>query len=139
MSARHFIVKSLVSGSVMSLASIAAVGRQAYFTGNLFGKYYELPIWSICGGVGAVASLVSDGIHTLMEENIPVNKKIDHQLAVATGIGITTGAFALTLYSLNPSSIQEMGLLKIGLMGALSEITSSYVCNMVCPEEDFYL
>ena len=137
--AKHFICKSLVSGITMSGASIITVGRRALFSGTLFNKYYEIPIWAICGAVGAASSLVADGLHLLMEENIPLNQKVDHELAMATGIGVSTAAFALTLYGLNPASIHEMGLLKICAMGAVSEVASSYLCNFIFPNEDYYL
>ena len=136
-SVSHFLTKSLISGATMSVASVMAVGRKAYFTGTLFNTYYELPLWGISGVVGAVTSVVADGLHTLMEENIPLNKKITHELALASGIGLSTGAFCLTLYALNPSSVTEMGLVKLGLMGALSEVVSSYAINAIYPDEYF--
>lgn len=91
---------------------------------NVFGN--NIALWGAGLGLGVASSLTNDFVHNFVLPALP----IDDKLASAAGTGVslasgagTTLAFA---YLAQPQLLSEVGVAKLALVGAGSEILSEY-------------
>ena len=93
------VEKAGINGIIAGIGTAGYFGTDAVVTG-LFGG--DMPLYALTGVVGAIGSLLSDGLHLVMKDTIPISKKANDQASVLTGIAVNGVLFGATLYLYQP-------------------------------------
>lgn len=78
----------------------------------------KIPLPIVACGIGALNSLVVDGLHLTVNKGIPLPKKASE----LTTFGMSVGASALSMYLLLKMSDVNIGLMNSAITGALGEV-----------------
>lgn len=127
------IVKAVIQGILTSTVSCYWVlnkgSRSLYVNLPLIRK--PIPISVFMGVLGAISSVGSDLVHTLIKKEVPISAKTQEQSSMILGALLGGGVMTLGLYLTNGDSIREYGLINALLVGGASDIASSFATNMI--------
>ncbi len=121
-------LKSLIGKPAIS-AGISAVALPYVSGGTEFlyqGQRY--PLWALGAGLGAGSSFVSELAHNYILPHIPGNVKYAHLESMVLSVAASGGAFVLGAKIIN-SNLNMDESRKFFMVGALTEITSSYLAS----------
>ena len=119
----QIVEKAGINGLITGAGTAMYFGSGSVVRG-VFGSR-SMPLFVLTGIAGAIGSMVGDGIHTTLNEAIPVSKKANDRMSVITGAGINGGALALLLYLYQPNILRDFGLFTAIAFGAGTEIAGS--------------
>ena len=124
-----------------SIAKMAIMGASTAGGLMLFGNIQRgssveilgqrIPIWAVGAVGGAVASGVSDAIHPLIQENININKKFEHNASLLMGALISGATLTGLLFAVNQDFLRVTGMTRMFLIGSGSEIAGAFVASIV--------
>ena len=118
-------IHSLLSGG----GSIIFFPMRSVIDIRMFNK--TIPLWSFCAGIGALTSLITDGIHLVLQKEIHLSKKAEDEASLILG----AGSSALILYSVMNALDYEIGstfgMYNAFILGAGAEIGSVLLSNMI--------
>ena len=117
------VEKAGINGVIAGVASAGYFGLKAQVAGLI--KNQAIPLYVLAGGIGALGSLVGDGVHILMKDTIPVSKKFNDQASVITSLGINGVLFGAMLYCYQPNILNDFGTIQAFCMGAGAEVAGS--------------
>lgn len=90
-----------------------------------------IPFWAAMAGTGVVASLVADGVHYFIKEEIHLKNKALDEASMVVGSAISAGSLYAVIYALRPEAAATIGLGCIAASGAAAEIGASFLLNMI--------
>lgn len=122
------LTKGLVHAGVTTGAGLLLTrqyGYDANFRLNIGNM--EVPAWVILAGAGFLNSYIVDMIHDEIKKEVPRKAIIADSSSLVIG-AISSGAIlSLIMYSAGKDSVQQLGLLKLMLIGAGSEIAADAI------------
>ena len=118
--------KAVLQGALTGGGSFLVHGRQ-----NIVTPVGTYPLWMVTSGIGTVSAVSSDLLHQYVFEEIPVNKKVRHNLSLVLS-AVTSGLFYnLGLGIVNPDLPKEFGMLPGLAVGGGAELVSGLVLDMI--------
>lgn len=130
---QKMLTKHAVHGGLYTVASQAMSGFS--YTANLRlrkglgGMSIPLPVAFFA--LGVMNSVMSDLAHTLIKEEIPAVAKFEDEASLAFS-ALYAGLMAPALaYVASPNLFRQVGPLKLAMIGAGSEVVSSFAQTML--------
>ena len=120
------VEKAGINGIITGAVTASLWGTSAYVIPPFMDMTMPLYVMMFLGGAGA--SLLTDGFHMFMKDEIPVSKKANDRTSVIAGMAINAIVFAGLLEISSPNIAQDFGRLMALGVGAASEFAgaSSY-------------
>lgn len=120
------IEKAGINGIITGAASVALFGASATVIPPMMNMTMPLYAYLFLGG--AVSSLITDGFHLFLKDEIPVSKKANDQTSVIAGLAINAIVFAGLLEVADSNIAADFGRLTALAVGAGAEwaAASSY-------------
>ena len=125
----HFVEKSLLQGGIVSLGTVYCLGTGGIVTFPFTDL--TMPLWSFAFAIGSATTVANDLIHVFLQETIPINKKITHNASIIVGSLLAAGFYVGGMYMVNPALIEQIGMLKLLLIGAGGEIGSGIILDLL--------
>ncbi len=113
------VEKAGINGIVTAAASVALFGAGATVVPPMMNMTMPLYAYLFLGG--AVSSLITDGLHLFMKDEIPVSKKANDRTSVIAGLAINAVVFAGLLEVVDDSIARDFGRMAALGVGAGSE------------------
>lgn len=123
----EMIEKAILQGAVTGVATCAYFGMEQLAQVPLLG---ETKMCYVGVGVGAVASVLNDLVHSYVLEEIPISKKAEEEAALVVGAGTGALMYHFGLSALNPKLASDAGLVANCVIGGGSELGSSFLYNL---------
>lgn len=118
------IEKAGINGLITGAATAALFGLQAQVR-TPFTSQNTMPLYVLTFLGGSLSSLVTDGIHEFIQEEIPVSQKVNDQVSIVTSMALNAGLFYGALYLCDASVASDFGAFKALAIGAGSEWVGS--------------
>lgn len=115
--------KAGINGIVTAAASVGLFGANATVVPPFMNNTMPLYAYLFLGGVAS--SLVTDGFHLFMKEEIPVSKKANDRTSVVAGLAINAIVFAGLLEVVDSSIARDFGRVTALGVGAGAEWLSA--------------
>lgn len=119
----QYAVKPAIVGGIAAAAS-------TYLHPNIDIKTFAGPmsLAKVTFAAVAAGSIFSDIAHEYITPHIPVlNGKLSDPVAATVAVGATSAGVAGALYTANPASLRDIGLVEIVAMSAISEISGDWL------------
>ena len=123
----HPLEKSAIQGAVTGLATAVYYGMDAQAVISYIG---QTRLAYIGAGVGLATSLLNDGVHKFVKEEIPIRQKANDQMSVAVGVGVGALMYNYLLFLANPNLARDTGIIANSIIGGGSEFAGSFLYNM---------
>ena len=117
------VEKAGINGIVTAAASVGLFGTRATVVPPFMNNTMPLYAYLFLGGVAS--SLVTDGFHLFMKEEIPISKKGNDRTSVLAGLAINAIVFAGLLEIAESSIAADFGRMTALGVGAASEWLSA--------------
>lgn len=117
------VEKAGINGIVTAAASIGLFGTSATVVPPFMNNTMPLYAYLFLGGVAS--SLVTDGFHLFMKDEIPVSKKANDRTSVLAGLAINAVVFAGLLEVVDSSIARDFGRMTALAVGAGTEWISA--------------
>ena len=120
------VEKAGINGIVSGAASVVLFGTQAQVIAPMTN--ITMPLYGLLFLGGVASSLVTDGMHLFMKEEIPVSRKANDRTSVIAGL-VINGVVLAGLLSLSaPDIARDFGTMTALAVGGASEFVgaSSY-------------
>ena len=112
----HMIEKAAISGVATGIvASQMFPGAQYVLP---FGAPRQIPFVVVAGGIGALNSMVCDGLHLGIQKGVPLPQKA----ADLTTFGASVAASAISMYCLLRLGSVDIGIMNSALTGVIGEV-----------------
>lgn len=118
------IEKAGINGIITGAATAALFGLNASVR-TPFVEKHTMPLYVLTALGGGLSSIVTDGVHEFVQEEIPVSKKANDQVSVLTSLALNGALFYGSLYLFNANVANDFGALKAFAVGAGSEWVGS--------------
>ena len=119
--------KALLQGALTGLSSTLLHGRGT----SVITPFGVVPMWALTGAVGASSAVVNDILHMYVFKEIPVNKKVRHELSIVLA-AVTSGLlYNQALGLVNPALPEEYGYVNGILVGSGSEVLTGIMLDML--------
>ena len=115
--------KAGINGIITGAASAALFGMNVAVVPPFMSMTMPLYVYMFLGGT--LASLVTDGLHVFMKDEIPISKKANDRTSVIAGLAINAIAFAGLLQISSPTILEDFGRLNALAVGAASEFAAA--------------
>lgn len=125
----NILEKAAISSVITGAASVITTGGN--WKVPLVIMNGTCPLFVFTGLAGAATSLINDGIHYLVKNEIHVSKKAEDEASLYLGVVIGAMAYYGVLYAVNPYLVRDIGAYTILGTGAGAEIASSLTYNMI--------
>ena len=119
----ELVEKAGINGLVSGASSAVLFGVNSRVIAPYTNMTMPLYALIFCGGV--ISSLVADGVHVFMKEEIPVSSKANDRSSVVAGMAINAIIFAGLLQLADPSIAQDFGRISALAVGAGAEFVSA--------------
>ena len=118
--------KAGINGLITGAASVGLFGFGATVVPPFMNNTMPLYAYLFLGGVAS--SLITDGFHLFLKDEIPISKKANDRTSVVAGLAINAIVFAGLLEVVDSSIAQDFGRMAALGVGAGSEwlAASSY-------------
>ena len=127
----HMLQKSAITGAATALAGVALTGSNNYY--QFPGLKTAVPLPLITGLLGVANSFVTDGVHKVIHEYIPLGKKTSDITAFSVNAAISGASFFALLHLAGTEIPYTFNPLNAVLAGALGEVggaaTYEYLSN----------
>ena len=117
------VEKAGINGIVTAAASVGLFGVNATVVPPFMSNTMPLYAYLFLGGVAS--SLVTDGFHLFMKDEIPVSKKANDRTSVIAGLAINAVVFAALLEVVDSSIARDFGRMTALAVGAGTEWISA--------------
>ena len=112
-------------------AAVGAAGSMFYYpksgsSSTIIGRLSLPVIFAITTGA---SSFVNDVLHDYVFPQIAIGDKLNEQVSAAVSVGSSAVAVLGVSYILQPALINDIGIMKLGSVGILAEVASSYIFN----------
>lgn len=114
------IEKAGINGIITGAATVALFGMKAQVK-TPFTTQNTMPLYVLTFLGGTISSLITDGVHEFVQEEIPVSNKANDQASIVASMGINAALFYGALYLASPSVASDFGAFKALAVGAGSE------------------
>lgn len=121
------IEKAVLQGAVTGVATGVYFGVDQLAQVPYVG---ETKMCYVAVGVGAVASVLNDLVHSYVLDEIPINKKAEEEAALVVGAGTGALMYHFGLSAINPKLAADAGLVANCVIGGGSELGSSFLYNL---------
>lgn len=120
------IEKAGINGVITGACSVALFGTSAKVVPPFTQMTMPLYAYIFLGGVAS--SLITDGLHMFMKDEIPISKKANDRTSVIAGLAINAIVFAGLLECVDSGVAGDFGRMTALAVGAASEwaAASSY-------------
>jgi hypothetical protein len=118
------IEKAGINGIITGVASAMLYGPRAQ-VGTPFAQTKLMPLYALMFLAGAGTSLITDGLHMVLKDNVPISQKSNDRQSQITGVVINSIVFYGLIYYYDTSLARDVGALKALAVGAASEWVSS--------------
>ena len=125
----EMIEKSVIQGAITSAITCYWLGNDVIL--SLPFTSYEVPCWGVGAVLGVASSLVSDAVHYVVKEEIPLESKVNDMASNALGIVSSGVVFNGVLYALYPALPSQYGVLAGMVSGAIAEYGASFTYNLL--------
>ena len=115
--------KAGINGVISGAAAAAIFGSNAKVVPPLINMTMPLYCYIFLGG--AVSSLITDGLHTFLKDEIPISKKANDRTSVVAGLVINGLVFAGLLELVNGQVAADFGRMTALAVGAGSEFAAA--------------
>ena len=119
----EFVEKAGINGIISSAASIALFGTQAKVVAPFTSMTMPLYCLIFLGGVGS--SFVTDGLHMMLKDIIPISKKSNDRSSLFTGMAVNAVVFAGLLQLTSPAVAEDFGRIMALAVGAGTEFAAA--------------
>ena len=125
----NVLEKAAIASVITGAASVVTTG--ANWRVPLVFMRGSCPLFVFTGIAGAATSLINDGVHKLIKNEVNVNKKAQDEASIY--LGLLTGAVAYysVLYIANPYLVRDVGSWTVLGTGAAAELASSMTYNLI--------
>ena len=115
----HMIEKSVLTGITTGIvASQMFPGAQYVLPPMLSSEPRQIPFVVVAGGIGALNSMVCDGLHLGIQKGVP----LPQNAADLTTFGASIASSAVTMYLLLRLGSVDIGFMNSALTGAIGEV-----------------
>lgn len=118
------VEKAGINGIITGAVTAGLFGLRAKVR-TPFTDKNTMPLYVLTFLGGSVSSLITDGIHEFVQEEIPVSRKANDQVSVITSLALNAGLFYTALYLADPAIARDFGAMKAFAIGAGSEWVGS--------------
>ena len=132
--AMSVIQKAAMTSVITATASSITTGyRWKAAIPSIFGltRSFQCPLWVFAGLSGAIASLVNDGIHKLIKDEVHISKKAQDDASLYLGAIFGAVSYYGIVFALNPYLARDIGTWTLLGTGAASESLSNFLFDMV--------
>lgn len=98
---------------------------------EVMGQRY--PLVAVGFGLGVASSLVNDFAHTWVLPMLPQDDKLKSFEGTAVSLASGAASVLAFAYLLNPAMIQEIGTMKLALVGMASEVAGQWTYEQIAP------
>lgn len=124
----HLVEKALMQSVVTGGATCLYFGMEQLAQVPYIG---ETKLCYVGAGVGLLASIANDMIHSFVLEEIPINKKAEEEAAMVVAVGTGALVYHFGLSLVNPALAADTGLVANCVIGGGSELASSFAYNLL--------
>jgi hypothetical protein len=117
------VEKAGINGVIAGVASVALFGSRATVIAPMTSM--TMPLYCLIFLGGAASSLVADGVHMFMKDEIPVSKKANDRTSLVAGLAINAIVFAGLLQFSDNNIAADFGRMNALAVGAASEFFGS--------------
>lgn len=115
--------KAGVNGLISGAAAVALFGVNANVVAPMTNMTMPLYALIFLGGIGS--SLITDGLHVFLKEEIPISKKANDRTSVIAGLAVNAIVFAGLLEVSAPDIASDFGRMTALAVGAGAEFASA--------------
>jgi hypothetical protein len=119
----HMLEKAGLCGVATGFMGASFFGIDAYYAPPLLGMRVPLLLFTI--PLGAANSFIADGIHTFVNQHIPLGKKTADKTAFITNAVVSGGSLVALMSIIDPNLMKSFSLLNAFLTGSVGEIVGS--------------
>ena len=125
--------KAAITGGITGLASVVTTGSAWNVPcPRIFGLGSgQCPLFVYAAIAGAVSSGVSDALHYLIRQEVPINKKAQDEGSLYLGALLGAATYYGTIYLTNPYLARDLGALTLGITGMVAEMGASFIYAML--------
>ena len=125
----NVLEKAAISSAITGVASMLTTGAKlktpiVFLRGNC-------PLFVFTGLAGAITSVLNDGIHYLIKNEVHISKKAQDEASLYLGALAGAGVYYLVIYAVNPYLARDMGYKTLLATGAVAEIGSSFTYDLI--------
>ena len=120
--------KAVAQGTIISAVSYFCYPRIRSIRVNFTRR--PISAFALFAVMGAASSLVSDGIHTFVKEEIHINEKANDEASLLVGTCISAASLYCVMYLANPRLAAEYGYGCAIAAGAAGEFGASFLVNL---------
>ena len=135
MSAVSIIQKAAINTVITGAASMITTGsRWSVPCPSMFGLMKQgqtCPLYVFAGLSGAVASLVNDGVHYLIRNEVHIDKKAQDDASLYLGAIAGAVSYWGVIYAVNPYLARDIGTWTLLATGAGAESLSNFLFDMM--------
>ena len=135
MNSMSIIQKAAISTVVTGAASMITTGsRWSVPCPSFFGlikRGQTCPLYVFAGLSGAIASLVNDGVHYLVKNEVHIDKKAQDDASLYLGAIVGAVSYWGVVYALNPYLARDIGTWTLLATGAGAESASNFLFDMM--------
>ena len=117
------VEKAGINGIVSGAASAVLFGTRAQVIAPMTN--ITMPLYALIFLGGVASSLLTDGMHLFMKEEIPISRKANDRTSVLAGLAINAVVFAGLLEVTSPGIAFDFGRMTALAVGAASEFASA--------------
>lgn len=125
----NILEKAAISSIITGAASMITTGAK-FRVPCVFMKG-SCPLFVFTGLAGATTSVLNDGIHYLIKNEVHISKKAQDEASLYLGALAGAGVYYGVMYLVNPLLVRDMGYKTILATGAVAEIGSSMTYNLI--------
>ena len=131
--AMSIIEKAAISSVVTGAASIVTTGAKWKVPCSIFGlmRGQTCPLYVFAALSGAIASMVNDGIHYLVKNEIHVSQKARDDASLYLGAVVGALSYYGTIYALNPYLARDIGTWTLVATGMGAETASNFIYDLI--------
>lgn len=131
--AMNVLEKAAISTVITGAASVLTTGARWKVPCSMFGlmRGQTCPLYVFAGLSGAIASLVNDGIHYLVKNEIHISKKAQDDASLYLGAVIGALSYYGTVYVLNPYLARDIGTWTLVATGMAAETASNFAFDLI--------
>ena len=129
----NVLEKAAISTVITGAASVLTTGARWKVPCSMFGlmRGQTCPLYVFAGLSGAIASLVNDGIHYLVKNEIHISKKAQDDASLYLGAVIGALSYYGTVYVLNPYLARDIGTWTLVATGMAAETASNFAFDLI--------
>lgn len=120
---QHMLEKAGITGVTSAAIGVGLLGTNNYY--QIPGTNTTVPLPLITCVVGMANSFVTDGIHTLINEHVPLGKKTKDRASLGINAAVSGLSFFVLLHLAGSDVPYQYNMINAFLTGALGEVSGS--------------